>query len=707
MGKISHIDPSNMSGLMNDLRIDQKEILRRKEWLEFTEEDEANLTAIDHIAQGYATEVVDSLYEHFLKFKELRFFFEDSHFLNKLKELQKQFFLRITKGNYDNHYFEGRLRVGVVHANKKIEVKWYLGAYGFYMRGIAKKLFKSFEHNPEQALSAFLSLSKLLFIDMELAIEAYMYERELFIRRKENYIVELRNALYIQESKKKILSLEQRSHIIMESAICGMFITDVNGIILDLNQEAARIFGLDNEQAKNVDFRRFIHPTEQEYATVQFQKVLIDKKIGPNEGRIQQPGGAVIDVEFTSIYVENENEKIIISILNDVTNLNRLRTQTILADKLATVGTLTASIIHEINNPMTYVVSNLKFMSELISSPQVDIVESQKLISKLQNIVNETIKGADRIQHIIKDLKGFARIDRDDLSIVNINDVLDAAINMAYPQFKDKAEIKKDFATVIPSLVLNRNKLHQVFLNILMNAFQAMNSDVTRKNIVSVQTFCENKQICIRISDTGKGIPADVLPKIFDPFFTTKPVGIGTGLGLSISSEIINNLGGEISVESKVGQGTTFSIYLPIILVEDESQPEVSVEQFDKIAFKKILLVDDEPSILIILERLLGSDNQIVKAQSGRAALDIILAQDGNFDFMVCDLSMPDVNGADLYRFIHSNYPSLADRMIFITGGIFTSSLDEFISTVKNPTIEKPFTKEQLLKAANTVLART
>ncbi len=186
--KSLNIDTLN---LMNGMSLDENEIQHRKDWLQFDQSDEARLTELNEMAQGYADEVIESLYEHFLKFEDTQRFFEDPNILKRVKNLQKQYFLRLTKGNYDSKYIEERLKIGAVHASIGLDVKWYLGAYNFYMRAVATRLFKAFESKPEKALAAFFSLTKLVYMDIGLAIDTYIYQRESTIQRQQEAIREL------------------------------------------------------------------------------------------------------------------------------------------------------------------------------------------------------------------------------------------------------------------------------------------------------------------------------------------------------------------------------------------------------------------------------------------------------------------------------------------------------------------------------------
>jgi len=201
MEKYRQIDAPS---LMREMGLDESEIQRRKEWLQFDASDEARLIELNKVAQNYADEVIESLYEHFLEFDETKKFFEDPNVLKKVKNLQKQYFLRLTRGNYDSTYIEERLKVGAVHASIGLDVKWYLGAYNFYKRAVAKRLFKAYKNDPDKALEALFSLTKLIYLDIGLAIDTYIYQRELTISQQQEAIRELSTPV-LQLSKELLM----------------------------------------------------------------------------------------------------------------------------------------------------------------------------------------------------------------------------------------------------------------------------------------------------------------------------------------------------------------------------------------------------------------------------------------------------------------------------------------------------------------------
>ncbi|MES2216954.1 MAG: response regulator [Pseudomonadota bacterium] len=518
----------------------------------------------------------------------------------------------------------------------------------------------------------------------------YGYLTKPFETRDLHNAIEL--ALFKHSTEAKMVAAQKRYRSIMENASCGIFVFDHNGIISDINKKTEVIFGSDRENIIGKNFKDFIETSNKIYAGVQLQKLLVEKTIGPYEEHIQNPNGDIRDIEFTAIYVDEGDEKFMFSILNDITEAKKLRSQTLLADKLATVGVLAAGIIHEINNPMTWILNNLDYLRmkvKLLKAGEEDPVE---LLPKLEEVISETRQGAERITEIVRELKGFGRIDDEDVTLFNVHDTLNFAINMAQPQYKNHARLEAEFADDLPQVFLSNNQLQQVFLNLILNASQAMDMDNINSNLIKIKTRVQKNRIRIDIIDTGKGIEPHDLAKIFEPFFTTKPAGIGTGIGLSICYDIIHSLGGEIKVESIVGKGSTFSVYLPYQLTIAPSTDVIG-----SFKHKKILVIDDEPMILSAIKQALEQYHEVTTCNA-RSALKLLTKADNNFEVIVTDIHMPDVNGMDLYQFVDRNNHNLIKHMIFMTANRDSPKTKEFLKSVNNPCLEKPFTPDQLLQ---------
>lgn len=266
------------------------------------------------------------------------------------------------------------------------------------------------------------------------------------------------------------------------------------------------------------------------------------------------------------------------------------QSQILQQEKMASIGQLAAGVAHEINNPTGFIMGNLNALlkysdriKEFVSSqtealdaiskgapPDKEIFDRLKekrkaskfdyIIEDIGNLVSESLDGAERIKRIVQDLKSFSRVDEAEYKLADINAGIESTINIIWNELKYKAVIKKEYGD-IPRTKCNLGHLNQVFLNILMNAVQAME----KQGEIGVKTWHEADKIYISISDTGSGMPEDKINRIFEPFYTTKEVGKGTGLGLSIVYDIVLKHNGEIKVDSRLGIGTTFTIMIPVI----------------------------------------------------------------------------------------------------------------------------------------------
>jgi len=276
-------------------------------------------------------------------------------------------------------------------------------------------------------------------------------------------------------------------------------------------------------------------------------------------------------VKARTLDLENKN-KVLSATMQE---LKETQQQLIIREKLASLGNLVAGVAHEINNPIGAIHSSsdvvdrsLDKISSILEHCQTrEDIDNNPQFKKSIVTINRNnriiLEGSKRVAHIVKSLKTFARLDEATYQKANIHEGLDSTLELLYHEYKNKAEVVKEFGD-IPDIYCYPNELNQVFMNVLSNAIDAIKDD----GMIKVRTFREQENILVEISDNGSGIPPEKINKIFDPGFTTKGVGVGTGLGLSISHNIIKKHHGRILVESKPGEGTVFRIILPEKKVE-------------------------------------------------------------------------------------------------------------------------------------------
>jgi signal transduction histidine kinase/CheY-like chemotaxis protein len=363
--------------------------------------------------------------------------------------------------------------------------------------------------------------------------------------------------------------------------------------------------------------------------------------------------------------------------------------QLVVAERRAGVG-------HEINNPLAYVTGNLTFVSERIAEAWAalrrDDAEGRdqalSALAELGPAVSDAAQGAGRVHKIVGALKAFSRGDEDVRTPVDVGTALSMAIDMAMHEIKHSAVLERDLGP-LPRVDGNEVRLTQVFLNMLVNAAQAIPAGNAAKNLIRVAARVDpDGQILVEVSDTGSGMSPEVKARVFEPFFTTKPVGQGTGLGMPISLGVVTSYGGTIEVESEPGRGTTFRVRLPASA--RASEPEAAEAPAEIVGPRlRLLVVDDEPPVGVALARLPARSHDVVAVSSAAAALDRI--QGGAcFDRVLCDLEMPDMSGAAFWSVLGQTSPGLAARLIFMTGGAFTDASLRIVEREPARVIEKP-----------------
>jgi CheY-like chemotaxis protein len=322
------------------------------------------------------------------------------------------------------------------------------------------------------------------------------------------------------------------------------------------------------------------------------------------------------------------------------------------------------------------------------------------VLEPLRQLVQETKEGAERIAGIVQDLKTFARGEQDSrLGPVDVRKAVELACKMADNMLRHRGRLVLKFDAV-PHAEANEARLCQVFLNLLLNAAQAIpEGEPAERHEINVRLRAGAPgQVVVEVRDTGVGMTPEVLSRVFDPFFTTKAVGEGTGLGLSICHGIVESMGGAISAESKPGEGSTFRVVLRTAPSEVEhlSRPTLRLPVHSVAAPRaRVLVVDDEPHVTTALQRALGGEHEVSTAHNVRDALSM-LAEDRRFDVILCDVMMPGMTGMDLYAELGRASPDMAGRVVFMTGGAFTPRAVTFLQEVPNQKLGKPLNLEEL-----------
>jgi CheY-like chemotaxis protein len=302
-----------------------------------------------------------------------------------------------------------------------------------------------------------------------------------------------------------------------------------------------------------------------------------------------------------------------------------------------------------------------------------------------------------RIGRITKNLLTFARPRPQEFAPVDINDVVREVVEMkSYQLRSNNIAVVLNLTEPLPKVLGDKLQLQQVLLNLINNAEDAMSEQ--GGGTLSITTEQAEGFVRLLVEDTGKGIPPELLPHIFDPFFTTKPVGKGTGLGLAIVYGIVTGHGGRIWAENKPEGGAKFVVELPVALqaeIQSQTLTEKRKEQDEPVAKRRILVIDDEPSIVAVLKAMLSRDGHEVETVNDGAEAKRLL-RERDYDVVLCDLKMPKVDGAQLFRWLKETKPSLASRFIVMTGDFLSPTTQKALQEWGVPVLHKPFRMDEL-----------
>lgn len=362
------------------------------------------------------------------------------------------------------------------------------------------------------------------------------------------------------------------------------------------------------------------------------------------------------------------------------------------SEKLSALGSLLAGVSHELNNPLSVVVGR----SIMLEEEATDI--------QLKTKLGKIRQAAERCARIVKTFLSIARQQPPERKPVSLNALIQAAVEMmAYSLRTADIETVLQLDPALPEMSADADQLTQVFTNLMVNAQQALLEIPPPRRLKIETSFARAEQTAkIVFADNGPGVPEAIRSRIFEPFYTSKPVGIGTGIGLSFSYGVITSHGGQIELDLSELEGARFVMVLPLAVL---ASPPVESAFAEPIGVKPqtILIVDDEADIAEMLAEILTSaGHRIDMAASGNEALRRLSARD--YDVILSDLKMPDLDGPGLYQRLRESHPHLIDRVIFISGDTFRRRAAEFLAQTGRPLLEKPFIPNDVIQAVNQVL---
>jgi len=411
--------------------------------------------------------------------------------------------------------------------------------------------------------------------------------------------------------------------------------------------------------------------------------------------------GGSIDVDDSIAPIIDRSGTVLGSVVvfRDITDRRRLEERLALAERLASISTMAAGMAHELNNPLATSVGNVDFAVRRLEQltrelSRGDLEAAGRGAHEIAEALDDAQNAGRRVRAIVHDLNKFSRAEEVTLSLVDLPDCVDAALQITHHLATPRGSVSKVLGTT-PFVEMNEGQLVQALANLIANAHQAGAGRPTHS--VTIRTRTDDLgRAEVEIQDTGSGIATEILPRIFDPFFTTRAAGEGLGLGLSICQRIVTGAGGELGVQSQVGVGSTFRITLPPAAANTRpARVPSTVPPGARRA--RVLVVDDEELVGRTIQRLLSRAHDVELELDPSRALARMMSE--TFDVVLCDMTMPGVSGMDIHEQLRLARPDLLPKLAFLTGGAVSAQIESFLTSCSNLVLHKPFSGQQLLAA--------
>ena len=469
---------------------------------------------------------------------------------------------------------------------------------------------------------------------------------------------------------------------------------DLAGRVAFINTAAERLTGVTAAEAVGTQVCRLVRIGDPAQPASPLDEVLEHRRSAViHEAPFETASGEIRLISGSAAPVVDRGDLLgAVMVFRDITDQTRMQRQLENADRLASLGTLTSGVAHQINNPLAVVLANASYLRGELDDltdalRELEVGALADRMAEPSQVLSEITAAGWRIGKIVADLKSFVRPTEAASDAADIGRAIGWAIRTTEHEFKHRARLTQEVA-MLPPVRADEARLGQVFVNLLMNAAQAI-AQGTPDNEVAISGRAEGDRIVVEVRDTGPGIPPDDLERIFEPFFTTRAIGQGTGLGLSVCHGIVTSFGGELQVESQPGSGTTFRVILRAAL-RPAPPPPADAPEIGGARRARILVIDDDAMVHRTIKRLLR-DHDLYAATNAREALARV-ERGERFDLILSDLLMPVMTGIELHDHIAAFDPAQARRIVFMTGGErATHQAEDFLQSVPNATLEKPF----------------
>ncbi len=523
---------------------------------------------------------------------------------------------------------------------------------------------------------------------------------------KQALLLHVRNISERKQAEEALKGSEMRFHSVWENSVDGMRLTDEDGIIIAVNQAFCNLAGMKREELEGKPFTVTYADGENLEGKLaiyrqRFRQRTIEKRI---ERKLTFWSGKTVDLEGANSFVESRGQQtLLLGLFRDITEQKRLEDQLRQSQKMDAIGQLAGGVAHDFNNILTVIQGHASLLCM-----------SEAATGALRTSAEQICQAAERAAGLTRQLLTFSRRQMIQLKQLDLNTVVSNMTKMLGRILGEDIELQCNYATNPPLVHADIGMMEQVLLNLAVNSRDAMPSGgqlIVRILVLEIgvkegRAHPEGRAgrfVCLSITDTGCGIDSKTLPHVFEPFFTTKPVGKGTGLGLATVYGIIKQHQGWVEVESQIGRGTTFSVFMPHDGAAAGAREETSLETA-RGGTETILVVEDEPPVRELVCRVLKECGYgVLQAGTGAEALKVWSNHQDEIDLLLTDIVMPDgMTGRDLAGKVQAERPGL--KAIFTSGYSADIIGKDFVVQEGLNFLQKPYVPQKLIRVVRKCL---
>jgi len=513
------------------------ECRQRLKFIGFTAHDEELLGALRPLFEAHSVAIEETLYQRLLSQWETGRVLRDPAVVDRLRQMHREYLVRIADGHYDDAYFETRLRLGQTLDRVGLDPHWFLLAYSHLFACVAPLIRHHYETEPQRAEESLVALHKMFTLDASLALDAYILsDRHRRLGQLESIVNDSADVIFMLDTEQRVRTWNRAAE-----RIFGWRANEILGKPFHVLVPPERIASGEMEQIDR-------HIQEHGFHHFETTRLAKDKRRVPVEvtvSLLRDPQGRPIGRS---------------AILRDITERQRHEQERLRTERLAVVGAMSAKLAHEMRNPLSSVTLNIDLVRDEIESLAQAGAHAP---DEARGLIDAIAAEVRRIHRVLEDYLLFARLPKPQRQRVSLNEMLAQRLAFLQPEFQSSAvSLRTEMDAALPTVDADEEQLWQAMLNLIRNALEAM----PQGGRLTVRAQREAGEAVLSVSDTGKGMTAEARAKLFKPFFSTKPGG--TGLGLALTQQIIGEHGGRIEWESTDGRGTTFRVRLPLATKE-------------------------------------------------------------------------------------------------------------------------------------------